>query len=160
MVDDVHAVGLEPEPLDELATAVVRVDDQRVDPLIEPALGGGLTRAGLAREQVVRGEHKRPRRQQRTVEPRHIEPLEVRDIGTSAQPPVAEHVRHVFKQLARLARARTGATAGVAIEVLADRVPLGRRHVAVGKPARHEPYARSRPGECRAQRVVVGRCER
>ncbi len=54
VVDDVDAAGIDAERVYELAPAVLRVDDDRVDALVQPALRARLAGPGLAREQIVR----------------------------------------------------------------------------------------------------------
>ena len=55
VVNDVHAVRVEAESIDELAAAVVGVDDQRVNPPVEagvaPRLGRGEVHAEAGRGQ-------------------------------------------------------------------------------------------------------------
>jgi hypothetical protein len=80
--------------------------DDRVHRSIEPALGANLSRAGLARRQVVGGQDKRAPREQVEVKPLHRQPLEVDDVGIAGEPLVAEHVRDVLGQLRCGAQAR------------------------------------------------------
>ena len=155
MVDHVDAVGIQPETLDQLPAAVVGMDDDRVHPPVQPSLRGRLAGARLTREQIVAGQHERARGQKRAVEPLHVEPLEVRDVGVAAQAAVAEHVRNVLEQLARLPHPRAGSPAGMPVEVLAHLVARGSRDLPVGETAREEPHGRPGPRERGGERVVV-----
>ena len=51
--------GSTPRLLDQPGAAVLGVDDDRVDALVEPPLGVVLAGSGLARQHVVRGQHQR-----------------------------------------------------------------------------------------------------
>ena len=58
---------------------------------------GGRAAAPAARQDVVGGQHERaPARQQRAVERRHGEPLEVHEVGGGGVRAVAQHVGHVL----------------------------------------------------------------
>ena len=185
-----HAVGDHVDPLrvhaqlacQALAT-VLGVDDDRVEALVQAALGGELARAGLARHDVVGGEHERPAQhrpgvapagtgggagaartgggagggQQVAIEVLNREPLEVHDVSRARGAAVAEHVGDVLGQLCEALRAGARRKAGVAVEELAPLVPRRRRDGAVGEAAREQLDLGPRRPQRLAERVVIRR---
>ncbi len=145
MRDHVHAVGLHAQ-LQQPRAPVLGVHDHRVEALVQPPLGGQLTRPRLARQHVVGGQHELgarrvglricgplPRKQMH-IERLHRQPLEVHDVGRARGAPVAQHVRHV---LCRASAPGRSASAG----------PRRRRGGRAGRRARaaHTPPARASP---------------
>ncbi len=121
--DHVHALGLDSQLADQPRAPVLGVHDDRVEALVQPPLGRELPRTGLAREDVVRGQHERARAppvayrraavhagwgQQPAVEVLDGEPLEVHDVGLAREAAVAQHVGDVLGEPARRAQARSG----------------------------------------------------
>ena len=81
MGDHVYARSVHAELVDEPPGAVAGVGDDGVEAPVQAPLGATLSGAGLAREDVVGGEHQRaPAGQQRAVEMLHGEPLEVHEL--------------------------------------------------------------------------------
>ena len=100
MRDHVHTVGAGAELVAQALRSVLGVHDHRVHAIDEPARCRDLPRLRLARENVVRGEHARALgRQQVHVERLHREPLPVHHVGLTRTAAVAQHVRHVLREL-------------------------------------------------------------
>ena len=59
--DHVHARGLDAQLAGQAPPAVLGVHDDRVEAVVQAPLGVALPGAGLAREDVVRGQHQRAR---------------------------------------------------------------------------------------------------
>jgi hypothetical protein len=111
-VGDDAELGLRDPELDEAPAGVLRVGDDRVDAVVEAALGGALEAARLARQHVVGGQDRRPAPgQQQLVELLQRQPLEVQELP----PRTAGQAHHV---------PRVGA--GGAEDVLAHHVPRRR----------------------------------
>ena len=159
-MDHVHLVRVHAGELEQLPPPVAGVDHDRVDAVVQASLRSGLTRPGLAREQVMRSQHERPPWQQMNVHRLHGQPLEMHDVGARGDPAVAQHVGHVLDQLGDGPRPRAGRAACVPVEELADREALGRGHRPVREPARDQLHLGARAGQRGAQRVVVRRRER
>ena len=72
MGDHVDPRGLDAELAVEALAAVLGVDDDRVEALVQTPLRGALARPGFARQDVVRGDHEHrppaPAREQEAVE--------------------------------------------------------------------------------------------
>ena len=116
-----------PSDLDELAAPVRRVHDDRVDARRTAAAGPGLARAGLARQQVVGGQHDRPGAAAGSGRAHWTgEPLEVDDVGrgrAGGSGACRGRARPAWRRLARASRPRR-AHGG---RTLADRVAVGLR---------------------------------
>ena len=106
--DDVHARGVDAQLAGQPGATVRGVDDDRVEPLIQPPLRGELPGTGFAGQDVVRGEHERapgaglgraPGGQQMTVEVLDGQPLEMHDVGLAGEATVAQHVGDVLGEL-------------------------------------------------------------
>ena len=86
------------------------MDDDRVDAVVQAALGGGLAGTRLTREQVVRGQDGRAIGEQGPVEVLEVEPLEVDDVAAGGGAAVAEHVGDVLGELRAAAQTGAGGT--------------------------------------------------
>ncbi len=169
MWDHVHAVRIHAQ-LQQPSAPVLGMHDHGVEVLVQPPLSGQLPRPRLARQHVVGGEHELGARscrgglsprQQVNIEWLHGQPLEVHHVGRARGAPVAQHVRHVLKQLQRLAGARTparyAAAVGEPVEELAPLIPRGRRYRSVGEAAREQLHLGAGRRQRAAQRVVIRR---
>ena len=133
VVDDPDLGRVDPEALDEQVPAVARVHDDRVDRVVEAALGAYLPGARLAREQVVGGEDGRPVGQQVAVDGLDGQPLEVDHVGRAGNRRGSGACR---------ARARAACRPG------APASPVHRAHG--GRTAR-APRSRRARGRCRSR---------
>ena len=162
--DHVHARGIDAQLVGQPPPPVLGVHDDRVEAVVQPPLRRALARPGLARQDVVGGDHEwatggcsRPpsaaerERQQATVEVLHGEPLEVHDVGRPRGAAVAQHVGHVLGELDRAASASVGDARGETVEQLAARVALGRRHRTVREVARVQLDVGVRPPPARGR---------
>ena len=124
VADDVDQRRIKPQLVPQPRRAVLGVHDDRVHPLVEPALRLELAGLGLTREHVVRGQQPRvPARQQPPVDLLHRQPLEVHDVRS-----------RVLGTAACRARAGRGARTVVPAPAPSDRRP--RRRPPRARPAR------------------------
>ena len=115
--DHVDARRIDAQLARETLAAVLGVDDDRVEAVVQASLGGALPGTGLAREDVVGGQHERAPGtgrgavggQQAAVELLDREPLEVHDVGGARGAAVAEHVRDVLGELEQRGAREPGA---------------------------------------------------
>ena len=137
--DHVHALGVDTQLVCEARAAVLGVDDDRVEALIQAPLARELAPAGFARKDVVRGQHQRaPARQQARIELLNREPLKMHDVRGASGALVAKHVGDVLGQLLQAPRrgARRKAvceTARVQLHLSAGRRQRTRQRVVVGR---------------------------
>ena len=131
--DHVDPVRVQAQLVREARAAVLGVDDDRVEAVVQTPLRRELAPAGLAREHVVGGQHERPpaagyglpARQQMTVDVLDRQPLEVHDVRRAGGAAVGEHVGNVLGELHSTLRAGARREARGAVEQLAALVALG-----------------------------------
>ena len=128
------------------------VDDDAVEaPEQAPPQPSAPRRA--AREKVVRGEdERRPRPEQRHVDLRRRQPLQVEHVGGAAHQP--QHLGRVLDGLQRQPRPAAD-PARARIEGLLERVAVGGGALAEAERRRDELDARAGPGERGRELVVV-----
>ncbi len=113
----------------------------------------------LAPDHVVHRQHARAGgRQQAAVDSLERQPLEVAHVRAGAAAAIAEHVRHVLRELDGAAAARRACrvAGGQPVEGLAHRVALGLGGRAVDEAGRDELHVGSQAGEGAREGVVVG----
>ncbi len=162
--DHVHTPAVNAQLVHQARASLLRVNDDRVETIVQAPLGFQLTWARLAWEHIVGGDDQGPaasvRRpsgwKQIAVEVLNRKPLEVHDIRLACGKSVAQHVRCVLRQLARDPQpAGWGAEGGTVEELVAD-VPLGSCHRPVGEATGEQIHLRVKRRQRTAQRMVVG----
>ena len=157
-----HPIGLEFQLGAEAGRAVLGVGDHCVHAPDEAPCGGELAGPRLARQNVVRREHARAaRREQPHVERLDGEPLVVDEVRLRSLTPVAQHVRHVLRELERDPPATLEpAPRGPPVEVLGDAIAVSAWHRPVQEPAGDQLNVDTRARQRGRKRVVVRRRER